>query len=87
MAHALNSHPRAIGQALKRNPFSSADVPCHRVITSNYFIGGYFGEWAKGDKVNTKMELLKNEGVVMDSDGFLDKQQRDEIIFSSFVTN
>jgi methylated-DNA-[protein]-cysteine S-methyltransferase len=38
--------PRSVGRALKLNlevnPFSK--VPCHRVISVNFFIGGYCGE-------------------------------------------
>ena len=43
IAEFLNSSPRAVGQALKNNP-SSPIIPCHRVIASNYFIGGFWGE-------------------------------------------
>ena len=43
MARALNTKAyRAIGQALKRNPFSPK-VPCHRIVSSSGFIGGYKG--------------------------------------------
>lgn len=34
IALKLNSSPRAVGQALKRNPYAPR-VPCHRVIMSN----------------------------------------------------
>lgn len=44
IAEFLHTSPRIVGQALKNNPFVSSQVPCHRVIASNYFIGGYFGE-------------------------------------------
>ncbi|CAI2163596.1 2065_t:CDS:2 [Funneliformis geosporum] len=43
IAEFLNSSPRAVGQALKNNP-SSPIIPCHRIIASNYFIGGFWGE-------------------------------------------
>ncbi len=58
IAKALNSSPRAVGQALKRNPFP-INIPCHRVIKSDGSLGGYKG------KVNSKLkkELLEKEGV------------------------
>jgi methylated-DNA-[protein]-cysteine S-methyltransferase len=47
---------RAVGNALNKNPFP-VKVPCHRVVKSNGFIGGF----AKGKK--KKIELLKKEGI------------------------
>lgn len=44
LAKTLDSAPRAVGQALKRNPFNSETyiprVPCHRVISKNCTLGG-----------------------------------------------
>lgn len=60
---------QAIGQALKRNPFAP-DVPCHRVIRTNLTIGGYAGETG-GEKLATKLDLLRQEGVEFDSIGKL----------------
>ena len=34
LSRALESSPRAVGGALKRNPFAP-QVPCHRVIQAN----------------------------------------------------
>ena len=34
MAKALDSSPRAVGGALRRNPFAP-EVPCHRVIAAS----------------------------------------------------
>lgn len=47
-----------MGTALKRNPFSPY-VPCHRIITSNLFIGGFFGKRAgqKSSKDSKKKEF------------------------------
>jgi methylated-DNA-[protein]-cysteine S-methyltransferase len=56
IAIKLKTSPRAIGQALKRNPFP-IEIPCHRVIKSNKEIGGY-----KGKDYETKIKLLKSEG-------------------------
>ena len=48
---------RAVGQALKKNPYAPG-VPCHRVVASNGSIGGYSG---KGG-VRGKRKLLVEEG-------------------------
>ena len=53
--------PRAVGQALRRNPFAPA-VPCHRVIASDLTIGGFAGETA-GPAIRRKKALLEKEGV------------------------
>lgn len=47
---------RAVGQALKRNPYPEV-IPCHRVIRSAGKLGGY----SKGTQ--KKRRLLKEEGV------------------------
>uniref|UniRef100_A0A7V3ZTV6 MGMT family protein n=1 Tax=candidate division WOR-3 bacterium TaxID=2052148 RepID=A0A7V3ZTV6_UNCW3 len=49
---------RAVGQALKRNPWPII-IPCHRVIRSDGKLGGY----SLGKK--KKKELLKKEGIVI----------------------
>lgn len=59
---------QAIGQALKRNPFAP-EVPCHRVIRSDWRIGGYEGA-LEGEAPQRKMALLQAEGVVF-HDGVL----------------
>ena len=50
---------QAVGQALKRNPFSP-EVPCHRVIAANGSLGGYFGE-REGEMIERKRQLLEKE--------------------------
>jgi O-6-methylguanine DNA methyltransferase len=45
---------RAVGQALRKNPFAPV-VPCHRVVAKNG-IGGY--AWG----LNKKRALLRSEG-------------------------
>ena len=52
---------RAIGQALRRNPFAPG-VPCHRVIASDLGPGGFKGHRA-GNAIEQKLALLGNEGV------------------------
>ncbi|KZP19830.1 DNA binding methylated-DNA--cysteine S-methyltransferase, partial [Athelia psychrophila] len=70
--------PRAVGGALRANPFPPT-VPCHRVIASTLFIGGFFGKWGidaaqlTGEEEGGlwKMRVLAEEGVAFDKDGFL----------------
>ena len=52
---------RAVGQALKRNPFAPR-IPCHRVIASDFGIGGFAGA-TRGAEVRRKLKLLEREGV------------------------
>lgn len=40
IASKLNTSPRAVGQALKRNPLPII-IPCHRVIKTDGTLGGY----------------------------------------------
>jgi len=53
--------PRAVGQALRRNPFAT-EVPCHRVIASDLSPGGFRGG-NDGASVSKKLGLLEKEGV------------------------
>lgn len=62
---------RAVGQALRRNPFAP-EVPCHRVISSDLSIGGFSGEY-RGDQISRKQALLAGEGVL-----FIDNYLADE---------
>lgn len=52
---------RAVGQALRSNPFAP-EVPCHRVIASDFTPGGYQGQ-RTGRLLNRKLRLLAQEGV------------------------
>lgn len=52
---------RAVGQALRVNPFSPT-VPCHRVIASDLGVGGFQGR-TEGRALEKKLRLLKREGV------------------------
>ena len=54
--------PRAVGQALRRNPFAPK-VPCHRAIASDLTPGGFNGARA-GTEIARKLRLLAAEGVV-----------------------
>jgi methylated-DNA-[protein]-cysteine S-methyltransferase len=64
---------RAVGQALKRNPYPFSavtllrrvnvpQVPCHRVIASDGTLGGFQGRRA-GASLTRKARLLAAEGV------------------------
>ena len=55
---------RAVGQALRRNPFAPR-VPCHRVIASDLTIGGFAG-CRSGRKIRKKLALLRSEGVLFE---------------------
>lgn len=52
---------RAVGQALRRNPFAP-HVPCHRVIASDLTPGGFSGK-RTGAPIRRKLKLLAAEGV------------------------
>ncbi|MBI4441011.1 MGMT family protein [Candidatus Woesearchaeota archaeon] len=60
LAAALGTHPRAIGQALKRNKHPQV-IPCHRIVHSDGTLGGYFGQ-----QHAIKKQLLEREGIVFD---------------------
>lgn len=53
--------PRAVGQALRVNPFAPK-VPCHRVICEDGTLGGFAGE-RTGEAIRRKVGLLEQEGV------------------------
>ncbi len=59
--------PRAVGQALRANPYAP-EVPCHRVVAANRGPGGFFGDRA-GAAIARKIDLLRAEGVEFDADG------------------
>ncbi|MCJ1414330.1 hypothetical protein MMC32_000656 [Xylographa parallela] len=72
LANFLGSAPRAVGNAMRNNPFAPA-VPCHRVLAADGGIGGFGGEWGgkggEGEKIRKKRELLRSEGVRFDGRG------------------
>ncbi|KAF7331023.1 DNA binding methylated-DNA-cysteine S-methyltransferase [Mycena venus] len=74
VCQAVGGSPRSVGGALRTNPFAPF-VPCHRVIASSLFIGGFLGEWGKehrtGTQCNRKLDLLAKEGVSFTEDGYL----------------
>ncbi|GMH40608.1 hypothetical protein BSKO_08512 [Bryopsis sp. KO-2023] len=63
LAGVIGSSARAVGQALRNNPYAPV-VPCHRVVASTLEIGGFGGEWGEAcEKVQRKREILMEEGV------------------------
>ncbi|MFA5485230.1 MAG: MGMT family protein [Candidatus Pacearchaeota archaeon] len=65
IAEKLNTKAyRAVGNAMNKNPYAP-EVPCHRVINSNGFVGGF----AHGTK--NKIEMLKKEGIEIDESGYI----------------
>lgn len=73
LAAFLASSPRAVGNALRRNPFAPA-VPCHRVVAHDRRLGGFKGKvgWRDGEEAETlreKRALLVGEGVKFGRDG------------------
>jgi len=61
---------RAVGQALRVNPFAPV-VPCHRVVSSDMTLGGFDGE-TEGENIRRKKELLVAEGVRFVDDRTID---------------
>ena len=71
ISKALNSSARAVGQALRKNPYAP-QVPCHRIISSSFHIGGFSGATGiNHPTVGKKISLLGQEGVKFDSNGKL----------------
>lgn len=54
VAKAVGGGPRAVGNIMAANPFAPI-VPCHRVVKSDFTLGGY------GGGLKVKLELLRRE--------------------------
>ncbi len=54
IAKAVGGSPRAVGNVMASNPFAPI-IPCHRVVKSDYSLGGY------GGGLKVKLELLTRE--------------------------
>ena len=63
IAKAVGGGARAVGNIMASNPFAPI-VPCHRVVKSDFTLGGY------GGGLKTKIELLNRE-----KKGFSDSMQ------------
>jgi len=49
---------RAVGQALKNNPYAP-EAPCHRVVRSDGSIGGFMGK-IEGTEIERKIAILES---------------------------
>lgn len=67
IAKILKSAPRAVGQALRKNP--NKHVPCKRVVMSDGSIGGYGGV----PNSKKKLKILKEEGVTFKNGKIIEK--------------
>ncbi len=66
VAHALGTKAyQAVGNALNKNLYAP-QVPCHRIVNVNGFVGNYNGGKKK------KIQMLKQEGVEINKEGFID---------------
>jgi len=65
IACILKSSPRAVGQALRQNPWP-VKIPCHRVVKSSGELGGYSGG------VQKKKRLLEKEGIKIKGNRLVD---------------
>ncbi len=54
VAKAMGGSPRAVGRVMATNPFSPL-VPCHRVVRSDFTLGGF------GHGIAVKWEILQRE--------------------------
>ncbi|KAI0130939.1 methylated-DNA--cysteine S-met [Daldinia grandis] len=71
LAAHIGSSPRAVGNALRRNPFAP-EVPCHRIVATGGALGGFKGKWPKdgeGITLDEKRKLLRGEGIRLDDKG------------------
>ncbi|PYH97076.1 DNA binding methylated-DNA--cysteine S-methyltransferase, partial [Aspergillus ellipticus CBS 707.79] len=76
LAKHLKTSPRAIGAAMRLNPFAP-DVPCHRVLGGGgKLLVGYSGDGRGGpgtgrakEGVGMKRRLLEEEGVRFSKEG------------------
>ena len=86
IAEELKTSPRAVGNALRRNPFAPK-VPCHRVMSSDFSIGGFQGGKGHYNKnVLRKKELLEVEGLHFDDQTLkVAKEQQSSCFYQTFT--
>ena len=65
---------RAVGQALRHNPYAP-QVPCHRVVGSSGELTGFNGQ-RKGEKVEQKKKLLEKEGIIVKDGRVVDFEKK-----------
>jgi len=59
LAEATEGAPRVVGRVMATNPLAPL-IPCHRVVRSDFSIGGYGGE-VVGQGVEMKWKILQRE--------------------------
>jgi methylated-DNA-[protein]-cysteine S-methyltransferase len=76
---------RAVGTALRTNPFSPK-VPCHRVIQSNGSLGGFFGKTnIQSEEMKKKIKMLLDEGIPINlNSNRIDKNKLADVLFTDF---
>jgi len=72
---------RAVGNALRRNPYAPM-VPCHRIVKTDFGLGGFQG---KTDPETTELcrknDLLKLEGIRLEGNGIAKgKTYREQVL-------
>lgn len=70
LAEAIGSPSacRAVGSALRKNPFAPT-VPCHRVVATDRSLGGFYGSKdMNGSLMKKKIQMLKDEGILLDDE-------------------
>ena len=67
---------RAVGQALRVNPFAP-EVPCHRVVAADGSLHGFYGR-RDAAMLAKKRRLLEAEGVRFDESGRIDLKRQTE---------
>ncbi|KAJ2720531.1 hypothetical protein GGI07_004535 [Coemansia sp. Benny D115] len=82
MSDFLGSGPRAVGGALSKNPFCPLPIPCHRVLTSDCYVGGFSGDTKT--KIFFKKAKLEKEGLEFDDNGFLVASVQQSKLFTEF---
>jgi methylated-DNA-[protein]-cysteine S-methyltransferase len=65
---------RAVGMAMKRNPYAPK-VPCHRVVSASGHVGGFKGK-TKGKAIKDKILMLEKEGVKVKNKKIVDFEKR-----------
>ncbi len=61
----ISLYCRAVGNALNKNPYSPI-VPCHRVVSSFGFVGGFaFG-------IDRKIKMLNSDGIKIKNNKVVD---------------
>ena len=76
LASILNTSPRIVGKLMSLND-QIIIVPCHRVVKSNGFLGGY----SMANGVEFKRKLLEFEGVKFDDKNRVSKESLRKSLF------